>query len=146
MACLHCGGVFAQRAHSGNNYAVYPGNTPANHPPTDACMINLKKPRGSRMQDPGTRGKHQTKQPGVPAGAVGCRFQEFRTRGYRGWKTADFSHSARCAPCVRRNRPRSNHNHSHPHNHADAHMNPVVSTLVHNCHQCIHTSHVLLGV
>ena len=38
------------------------------------------------------------KIPGVPAGAVGCRVQDPGTRGYRWWKTADFSHSARCAP------------------------------------------------
>ena len=28
------GGVFAQRGHSPNHYAVHPGKTPANHPPT----------------------------------------------------------------------------------------------------------------
>ena len=61
---IHCGGVFAQRS-----YGVYPGNTPAHHPPTEACMIHSKQHRGCRIQDPGTR-------------------------GYRGWKTADFSHSA----------------------------------------------------
>ena len=49
-------------------------NTPANHPPTEACAIHSKLHRGCRVQDPGTR-------------------------GYRGWKAADFSHSAaRCAP------------------------------------------------
>ena len=37
------GGVFAQHAHSANYYVVYPGKTPANHPPTEACMINLKQ-------------------------------------------------------------------------------------------------------
>ena len=26
-----------------NYYVVYPGNTPENHPPTEACMINLKQ-------------------------------------------------------------------------------------------------------
>ena len=67
------GGVFAQRGYSANCYVVYPGNTPANHPPTEACMIHSKQHRGCRIQDPGTR-------------------------GYRWWKTADFSHSARCAP------------------------------------------------
>ena len=44
-------------------------------PPTDACMIHSKQRRGCGVQDPGTR-------------------------GYRRWKTADFSHSARCAPIV----------------------------------------------
>ena len=52
-----------------------PGHTPANHPPTAACMIHSKWHRRCRIQDPGTR-------------------------GYRWWKTADFSHSARCAPSV----------------------------------------------
>ena len=46
-----------------------PGTPPANHPPTEACMIHSKQHRGCRSQGPGTR-------------------------GYRGWKTADFSHSA----------------------------------------------------
>ena len=40
------------------------------------------------------------KIPGVPAGAVGCRIQDPGSRGYRWWKTADFSHSARCAPAI----------------------------------------------
>ena len=35
----------AQRAHSANNYyVVYRGNTPENHPPTEACMIKSKQP------------------------------------------------------------------------------------------------------
>ena len=46
---------------------------PCNHPPTEACMIHSKQHRGCRTQDPGTR-------------------------GYLRWKTAAFSHSARCAP------------------------------------------------
>ena len=35
--------IFAQRGHSTNYYAVYPGNTPENQPPAEACMINLKQ-------------------------------------------------------------------------------------------------------
>ena len=66
------GGVFAH-AHSANHYDVHPGNAPENHPPTEACMIHSKHHRGCRIQDPGTR-------------------------GYWGRKTADFSHSAQCAP------------------------------------------------
>ena len=79
LSCLHWGhsGRFrtarAQRGHSANYYAVYPGNTPEVHPPTDACVIHSKQHRGCGIQDPGAR-------------------------GYRRWKTADFSHSARCAP------------------------------------------------
>ena len=46
-----------------------------NAPPTEARIIHSKQPRGCRVQDPATR-------------------------GYRGWKTADLSHSTRCAPCV----------------------------------------------
>ena len=38
-------------------------------PPIEACMIHSKQHRGCRVQDPGTR-------------------------GYRWWRTADFSHSA----------------------------------------------------
>ena len=58
--------------HSANYYVVYPGNTPENHPPAEGCMIHSKQHRGCRIQDPGTRGKYQTKRkiPGVPAGAV----------------------------------------------------------------------------
>ena len=88
-------GVFTQCGH--RNYSVvYPGNTPENQPPTEACMIGSKQHRGCRIQDPGTRGKHQTKKktPGVPAGAVGCRIQDSGIRGYWWWKTADFLHSA----------------------------------------------------
>ena len=47
--------------HSANYCVVYPGNTPENHPPTEACMIHSKQHRGCRIQDPETRGKHQTK-------------------------------------------------------------------------------------
>ena len=39
----HAGGVFAQRGDSANYYAVYPANTPENHPPTQACMIHSKQ-------------------------------------------------------------------------------------------------------
>ena len=35
----------AQRGHSANHYAAYPGNTPANHPPTEVCMIHSKPHR-----------------------------------------------------------------------------------------------------
>ena len=63
----------AQRTHSANHDGVHPRNTPAHHPPTEACMIHSKQHRGCRMQDPGT-----------------C--------GHRRWKTADFAHSTWCAP------------------------------------------------
>ena len=72
VSSLRTYGAFS---HSANYYAVYPGNTPENHPPTEPCMIHSKQHRGCRIQDPGTR-------------------------GHRWWKTADFSHSARCAPLV----------------------------------------------
>ena len=46
VVCLRLRGRFRtareQRPHSANYYAVYPGNTPENHPPTEACMINSK--------------------------------------------------------------------------------------------------------
>ena len=80
------GGVFAQRAHSANYYVVSPGNTPENHPPTEACTIHSKQHRGCRVQDPGTRGKHQTKTKNprcTQQGAVGCRVQDPGTRGSR---------------------------------------------------------------
>ena len=72
----------ASRGHGANYYVVYPGNTPANHPPTEACMIHSKQHWGCRIQDSGTR-------------------------GYRGWKTADFSHSARTVRAQRTVRPLS---------------------------------------
>ena len=58
--------------HSANYCVACPGNTPANQPPTEAYMMHSKQHRGCRVQDPGTH-------------------------GYRRWKTADFSHSARRA-------------------------------------------------
>ena len=66
----------------------------------EGCMINSKQHRGCRIQDPGTRGKHQTKKQNpwcTSRGVVGCRTQDLGIRGYRWWKTADFSHSARTA-------------------------------------------------
>ena len=36
-----CRGVFSHSAGA-NYYVVYPGNTPENRPPTEACMINSK--------------------------------------------------------------------------------------------------------
>ena len=59
-------------ARATNHYIVHPRNTPANHPPTEARMTRSKQHRGCRVQDPGTR-------------------------GYRRWRTADYSHSARTA-------------------------------------------------
>ena len=50
-----------------------PGTPLQTTPPTEACMIHSKPHQGCRVQDPGTR-------------------------GYRRWKTADFSHSAGTAP------------------------------------------------
>ena len=46
----------AQRAHSVNDDSVYPRNTPASNPPTEACMIHSKRHQGCSIQDPGTRG------------------------------------------------------------------------------------------
>ena len=59
-------------------------------------------------QNSGPWDKHQTQKeiPGVPAGgAVGCRMQDLGIRGYRWWKTADFSHSAGTARAQRTVRP-----------------------------------------
>ena len=41
-SCTNKGGVFAQRAHSANEYGDYPGNNPENHPPAESCTINSK--------------------------------------------------------------------------------------------------------
>ena len=46
----------AKRGHSPKYDGVYHGNTPDNHPPTEACMIHSKPRRGCSIQDPGTRG------------------------------------------------------------------------------------------
>ena len=43
-------GAFWQSAHSAN-YCVYSGNTPENHPPTEACMVNSKQ-HGVRNSGP----------------------------------------------------------------------------------------------
>ena len=62
-------------------YVVYPGNTPANHPPTEACMIHSKQHRGCRIQDPGTCGKHQTEKKNPWCTGRGCRVQNAATGG-----------------------------------------------------------------
>ena len=65
-------------------YIVYPGNTPENHPLTEACMINSKQHgvQNSGPRDP-WQALEEKKNTGVPAGAVGCRNQEPGTCGYR---------------------------------------------------------------
>ena len=76
---------------------------PCNPPRTEGCMINsIQHGGGCRIHDLRTRGNHQTKKkiPGVPAGAVGCRIQDPGNHGSRWWKTADFPHSAGCAPQI----------------------------------------------
>ena len=73
----------AQRAHDANYYVVYPVNTPENHPPTEACIIHSKQHQGRRIQDPGTRGKHQTKTKNPWCTSRGCRVQDPGTRGYQ---------------------------------------------------------------
>ena len=65
------GGVFAQRQGLRCLSREHPLQTTP-PPPTEGCTIHSKQHRGCRNQDPGTR-------------------------GYRRWKTADFSHSARTA-------------------------------------------------
>ena len=89
------GGAFEQRVHSANYYVVYPRNTPENHPPTEGCMINSKQHgvHNSGPWDP-WQASDKKKNPGAPAGGVGCRIQEPGIHGYRWWKTADFSYSA----------------------------------------------------
>ena len=83
---------------------VYPGNTPANHPPTEACMIHSKQHRGCRIQGPGTRGKHQTKIKNPWCTSRGCGVQN--SGPWDPWLPvvknsrlfAQRRHSARCAP------------------------------------------------
>ena len=63
-------GAFSHSAGTAPTIALFiPGTPPANHPPTEACMIHSKRHPGCTIQDP-------------------------ETRGYRWWKTDDFSHSA----------------------------------------------------
>ena len=93
------GATMGAFSHDANCYVVYPGNTPANDPPTEACMIHSKQHRGCRIQDPGTGGKHQTntKIPGVPAGAVGCRIWDpWLPVVKNSRRFAQRGHSARC--------------------------------------------------
>ena len=97
-----CGGVFAQRGHSADYYAVYPGSTPENHSPTEACMIHSKQHRGCRTLGPVASITLIKKIPGAPA--------EGRVQMSRPWDPwlpamennrlfAQRGHSARCAPC-----------------------------------------------
>ena len=51
-ASTHQGGVFAQPVHSANYYVVSPGNTPENHSPTKACMIQTAWVQNSGPWDP----------------------------------------------------------------------------------------------
>ena len=63
-------GAFSHSAGTAPIIALFiPETPPENHPPTEARAIHSKPHRGCRRQHPGTR-------------------------GYRRWKTADFSHSA----------------------------------------------------
>ena len=69
--CAHCTGLWTEAwangvpsfSHSANYYVVYPGNTPANHPPTEACMISSKQHRGCRIQGLGPVAIGGGKQP-----------------------------------------------------------------------------------
>ena len=74
------GGVFAQRGHSANHYVVYPGNTPENHPPTEACMIHSNSIGGAEFRTLG------------PMATGGEKRPTFRTAH------AQRAHSAWCAP------------------------------------------------
>ena len=93
-------------SHSANYYVVYPRNTPESHPTTEACMIHSKQHRGCRIQDPGTRGKHQTKTKNPWCTSRGCRVQN--SGPWDPWLPvvtnsrffAQRWHSARCAPYV----------------------------------------------
>ena len=80
--------------------ALFIPGTPESQPPAEGCMIHSKQHWWCRIQDLGTPGKHQTrKNPWrTSTRGVGCRIQEVGIRGYRWWKTAYFSHSARCSP------------------------------------------------
>ena len=71
--------VHAQRGHSAHAAPLIalfiPGTPLQTVPLTEAYMMHSKQHRGCRVQDPGTH-------------------------GYRRWKTANFSHSARCSPII----------------------------------------------
>ena len=43
LSILALGAARAQCGQSANDYVVYPGNTPENHPPAEGCMINSKQ-------------------------------------------------------------------------------------------------------
>ena len=80
LLCLCCPapsqrGAFSHSAGTAPILTLFiPGTPPENHPPTEGCMIHSKQHRGFRIQDPGTRGKHQTKKnPGCTS--RGCRVQ-----------------------------------------------------------------------
>ena len=75
----------AQRQLLRQLLCCYPGNTPENHPTTEACMIHSNSIRGAELRTLGPVASIRLKQkiPGVPAGAVGCRIRDPGTRGYR---------------------------------------------------------------
>ena len=65
----------AQRGNSAHYDGVSPGNTPENHPPTEACMIHSNQHRGCRLQDPRTHGTHQTTPKNPWRTSRGCGVQ-----------------------------------------------------------------------
>ena len=79
LGLLKTGWPLGAFSHSGGTAPIitlfYPGNTPENHPPTAACMIHSKQHWGCRIQDPGTRGKHQTETKNPRCSSRGCRVQ-----------------------------------------------------------------------
>ena len=49
------------RARTAPIITLFIPGAPENDPPTGACTIHSKQHQGCTIQDPGTRGKHQTK-------------------------------------------------------------------------------------
>ena len=59
-------------SHSANYCVVYPGTTPENHPPTEACMVNSKQ---HGVQNSGHWDPYQTKHKNPSCTSRGCRVQ-----------------------------------------------------------------------
>ena len=75
-----------------NYYVVYLGNTPENHPPTEACMIIHNSIGGAEFRTPGPVASIRLKKKilGVLAGAVGCRIQDLGAVATGGEKQPTF--------------------------------------------------------
>ena len=75
-ACAKDLGAFSHSARTAPIITVsYPGHTPENHPPTEACMIHSKQHRGAEFRTLGPVASIRLKQKIPWCTSRGCRVQ-----------------------------------------------------------------------